>query len=180
MREYAPVKLTKGVHQIRYRFTANPRMHNKPGTESQVLGIMGDKGFEPLAADLYSIKKHPELAAAIQWPATMSVKGDLLTAKFNSKMRLRKLGFAFHGIKKGQIQVDSISAVDTDGKKVLPVTEDVSTGRTNQILEIGSGDKIQVAYEDDVRLSEKNPKLKVSFLFSMLFLNQILSLAQSL
>ena len=56
MRVYAPMELTKGVHQIRYRFTANPRENNKPGTESQVLGIMGDKGFEPLAADLYSIK----------------------------------------------------------------------------------------------------------------------------
>ena len=159
MRRYAPKKLTQGVHQIRYRFTANARRREKPATDSQVLGIMGEKGFEPLASDLYSIKKHPELAAAIQWPVTMSVEGDLLTAKFKSEMRLRKVGFAFQGINKGQIQVDSISAVDMDGKKVLPVTEDVSTGQTNQILEIGSGDKIQVEYEDDVRLSEKNPKL---------------------
>ena len=120
---------------------------------------MGEKGFEPLPANLYSIKKHPELAAAIEWPVTMSVEGDVLTAKFKKEMRLRKLGFAFQGISKGQIQVDSVSAIDTDGKKVLPVTQDVSTGRTNQILEIGSGDEIQVSYEDDIRLSEKNPKL---------------------
>lgn len=164
MRVYAPTKLTQGVHQIRYRFTANPRENDLPGTKYQELGSMGDKGFEPLAADLYSIKKHPELAAAIQWPATMSVEGEVLTAKLNSEMRLRKLGFAFHGISKGQIQVESISAVDTKQNKVLPVTEDVSTGRTNQILEIGSGDKIQVSYEDDVRLSEKNPKLTADLL----------------
>ena len=52
MRKYAPTKLTQGVHEIRYSFTASPRRREDPGHEPAGVGHHGREGVRTLAGQL--------------------------------------------------------------------------------------------------------------------------------
>ena len=57
-----------------------------------VVGYKTDAGtFEPLPADWFSIKAHPELAEYLRPKGKITVKGDVLTSTLDKPRRLRKV-----------------------------------------------------------------------------------------
>ncbi|HEY8667315.1 MAG TPA: tetratricopeptide repeat protein [Tepidisphaeraceae bacterium] len=148
------VDLAKGPHIYEVLVVDHSR------TEKVVVGYRTDAGtFEPVPADWFSMKAHPQLEDYLKPKAEIAIAGDMLTAKFATPRRLRKLRLQFNDFSGVSVAVKNFAIKDSAGKLLVPGKEDFTLGTTNSTLEIAPGDDISVTYEDRKPLVEDQAML---------------------
>ena len=91
----------------------------------------------------------PQIAAFLKPKATLKIEGDALVATLlDQPQRLRKMRLVFNDFVGTGVTVKSVTLKDEQGKVIVPVAEDFSSGKKSQVLQIAPGDRIQVSYED--------------------------------
>lgn len=116
----------------------------------------------PVAYDLFDPAKHPEFVAFASDKAAVERTDEGFTAVFPEPVRVRSLRWEFIGMTGTDLSISDFTAVDAEGKKFLPVDNDYSTAKDNEILEVAPGDAIKVAYEDEVNSSGSKRVLEQS------------------
>ncbi len=144
------VQLQKGIHKLTIYANDHARQ------SSVKLGYVKDDGStEPIPADWFDPDKSKQLQDYMRPKGKITKTAEGFTAVLDTKERYRKFRWEFEDFSGNQVEVKSISATNPQGKKILPVKEDLSTGKNNQTLEIAPDDTITVTYNDERRLNEE-------------------------
>ena len=148
------VDLVKGAHKLEILVV------DSSPVSKVILSVGKDDGtFEPMPANLFSIKENPPLAQYLRPKGKIEVKDGCIVATLSEPVRLRRLRWVFEDFTGNAITASDFTIRDEDGKTVTPCANDFSTGLTNSTLEIAPGDKITVSYNDDKRLGDQPPTL---------------------
>lgn len=149
--------LTKGLHQLQ----VFGRGYSK---DTQVIVGMAQKGgdYQPLPEDWFNPEKYPSFAEALKPKGKVTEIKDGFRIVLDEPARYRKLRWTFDDFSGSQVEVSRISAKDDKGNSILPVENDLSTGKTNDILEIPADDKITITYKDEKNLDENKSILSVT------------------
>ncbi|MFT5129876.1 MAG: TolA-binding protein, partial [Rhodothermales bacterium] len=115
--------------------------------------------YVELPADWFSPEKNPKLARLLTPLGVVTKTADGFAATIKSEQRLRSLRWVFDEFSSSSVAISEATVTTTDTKTVIPVDEDFTTGRTNQVLEVAPGDDIEVTYTDANRLENDPPKL---------------------
>ncbi len=158
------VTLTKGVHVLTAYFADQYK-------DSKIeIGMLQPNGsYSALPMEWFDTEKHPELVEFLQPKGVIekTANGFKLTmnkTKPGQERRYRKLKWLIENYNGNQIEISRASIVErgADGKPdkiVVPVTQDLTSGRENKILEIAASDTITVKYQDKIRIDENKATL---------------------
>lgn len=146
------VFLKKGIHELEGLFRGH-----EPNAITAVEYEKQDGSFVPLSADWFSVFKNKELAEKLKTKGTITKTATGFKAVLNPPERYRKFRWVFDDFSTTAIEVDAISAVDENGKQVLPVDTDFTAGKANKTIEVAAGDEITITYKDDKRLDNDMP-----------------------
>ena len=113
-----------------------------------------DGSFAPLPEEWFSIEKNEELAKKLLPKGTITQTENGFKAVLDPPTRFRKFRWVFEKFSSPLVEVDSISAIDSDGKKILPVKNDFTEGIRNRIVEVAPGEDVSIEYKDDKRLDD--------------------------
>ncbi len=149
------IELSKGPH------TYELLVRDNFAQSKVVVGYKTDAGtFEPIPADWFSVKAHPELAEHLKPKGSIVTAGDTLTLKLDQPRRLRKLRLVFNDFLGTSVSVKSIAISDAAGKQVVPLAKNAPAATPAAAgLQIAPGDTITVSYEDRNRLREESKVL---------------------
>ena len=147
LRNTGRIELAKGIHHL--EILARDYLRQS----KFVVGYETDDGtFEPLPRAWFSAKDCPEIAAFLKPKATLKIEGDALVATLlDQPQRLRKMRLVFNDFVGTGVTVKNVTLKNEQGKVIVPVAEDFSSGKKSQVLQIAPGDRIQVSYEDTPR-----------------------------
>jgi len=144
--------LAKGFHTIEVYF----RTHYN--SSKIIIGYKVNDSFVPLPKKWFSTKDNPKLADLLKPKGKILKTADGFKASLNKPERYRRLRWIFEDFTGNAVQVNKIIVTDAKNKKIIPVTQDFSTGRTNDTLEVAAGDQIEVKYTDEMRLDKNKPE----------------------
>jgi TolA-binding protein len=126
-----------------------------------------DGSFALLPEEWFSIEKNEELAKELLPKGTITKTENGFKAVLEPPTRFRKFRWVFEDFSSPIVEVEGISAIDSDGKKILPVEKDFTQGIRNRTVEVAPGDEITIKYKDDKRISDdmlfKEAQLNSSF-----------------
>jgi len=126
-----------------------------------------DGSFAPLPEEWFSLEKNEELAKKLLPKGTITQTENGFKAILDPPARFRKFRWIFEKFSSPLVEVDSISAIDSDDKKILPVKNDFTEGIRNRIVEVAPGEVVTIQYKDDKRLDDdmfvKEAQLNSSF-----------------
>ncbi len=141
--------LSKGIHE----FEGLIRSRDKDAVIA--LEYEKDDGsFAPLPAEWFSIEENEELAKKLLPKGKITQTESGFKAVLDPPTRFRKFRWVFENFSSSFVEVDGISATDSDGKEILPVENDFTEGIKNRIVEVAPGDEIIIKYKDEKRLDE--------------------------
>ncbi|MFT5123154.1 MAG: TolA-binding protein [Verrucomicrobiales bacterium] len=124
------------------------------------LGYKNPQGaFVPVPADWFSPAKNPKLASFLKPKGVVTQVADGFAATIDTEQRFRSLRWVFEDFSAASVSISEASIANAEDESIIPVAEDFTTGRANDILEIGPGDYLEVSYADPVRLEDAPPKL---------------------
>ena len=131
--------------------------------------LQPDGSYSPLPMDWFDTEKHPELVEFLQPKGVIekTATGFKLTmneTKPGQERRYRKLKWLIENYNGSQIEVTraSITERGMEGKQdkiIVPVTQDLTSGKENKILEIAASDTITIKYQDKIRIDENKATL---------------------
>ena len=146
----AAFELSVGVHRLEV-FATGAGQGQGSGTRD-TFSLLWEKSEGeapvPIPTEWFSADLHPELVSFVSDRATIVKEAGGFSATFPEPVRLRTLRWEFLGRRGPYVSIDSMEAVDAEGKKILPVESDFSDAQQNDILEVAPGDRISVAYAD--------------------------------
>ena len=141
--------LKKGAHKIEiFNVDVKAKSEVKVGYRKE------DGSFDTLPAKWFSTADNPGLADLLKPKGVLSKTDTGFNVDITSPVRLRKIRWSFEDYNGTSISVSEISALDREGKAILPVTQDFSSGQTNDTLEVSAGDRISFRYSDERRLGK--------------------------
>lgn len=151
-----PVRLDAGGHRFELLIVAATS-----GWERVVAALTpeGAPKPEPMPAQWFSLKAHPELRPWVSPNASLARDENGFVATLREPERYRKLQWTFGEFKANELEVYSMRVTDAQDKEVIPVEKDFTSGLRNQVLEVAPGDRITVTYHDEKRLNPNNPLL---------------------
>ncbi len=146
--------LTKGVHTLKIYFTDRSR---DAGIR---LGILQPDGsYKPMPAEWFDAAKNPLLAEYLKPKGQIAKTADGFRMTLDKPLRYRRIKWVFEDFNGKQIEVTKANAVDDKGKVIVPVEQDLTSGKDNQILEIAAADAITIKYEDKKRIDDNKAVL---------------------
>ena len=158
------VTLTKGVHVLTAYF-----LDHEKNSAIEIGMLQPDGSYSPLPMDWFDTEKHPELVEFLQPKGVIekTATGFKLTmneTKPGQERRYRKLRWLIENYNGTQVEVNraSITERGLEGKPdkiIVPVTQDLTSGRENKILEIAASDTITIKYQDKIRIDENKATL---------------------
>ena len=119
-----------------------------------------DGTFELLPEEWFSVGMSEELFNYLKPKGEITKSPEGFNLTLSEPARYRKVKFNFEDFTGNQLAVKEVAAFDENGARILPVEQDLATGKNNQILEVAAGDKIEIKYEDRRRLDDTRPSLK--------------------
>lgn len=144
------VQLQKGIHQLTIYGNDYARL------SSIQLGYVKEDGSSaPLPGDWFDPEKNPELMEYLRPKGKITKTATGFEVALDTETRYRKFRWDFDDFAGNQVEVTAISATDREDKPILPVENDLSTGKNNDVLEIAPADTITVTYNDERRLNEE-------------------------
>ena len=150
------IYLDRGIHQMSITYSS------KDPSGNLSLGYQTIEGeFVPVPAEWFSAEKHPDIAGLIRPLGKITKTPTGFEATIDSTERTRSLRWIFEEFTGREISVSEISAITRSGEQVIPVTQDFTLQRSNDLLEVAAGDQITVSYEDEKRL-EGEPSILIS------------------
>ena len=141
-------EMIAGVHRMEVFVTAANR--------ADAFELMWEPlGSEPKAipAEWFDAKAHPEIVEFVADRAVIKRTSEGFEATFAKPVRLRTIRWEFLGRTSPAVTVNEMSAMDADGKMILPVKSDFSDAQRNDTLEVAPGDRISVRYTDEATSS---------------------------
>ncbi|MBR1920716.1 MAG: outer membrane protein assembly factor BamD, partial [Kiritimatiellae bacterium] len=103
----------------------------------------------PVPADWFDAKRHGEIREFVADRAEIVRGKDGFSAVFHKPVRLRSVRWEFLGRRGPDVAIESLSALDAEGRDILPVASDFSDAQRNNTLEVAPGDRISVVYHDE-------------------------------
>ena len=154
--------LSKGVHSIKILLRDNSK------DSQMIIGYEQKDGtYQPLPSAWFDIEKNASLADYLKPKGKIDKTPNGFKVTLNEPTRYRKIKWVFQDFTGNQLEVSKITAKDEKGNAILPVAQDLSTGKTNKVLEIAADDRIEVKYSDEKRLDDNksvlSEKLSSSF-----------------
>lgn len=148
------VVLTKGVHTLKIFFT------DRSKDSAIQLGVLQPDGsYKPMPADWFSAEKNPALAEYLKPKGKITQTADGFRMVLDKPLRYRRIKWVFEDFNGKQVEVIKAKAIDEKGKIIVPVAQDLTSGKDNQILEIAAADAITVKYEDKKRIDDNKAVL---------------------
>ena len=144
----------KGVHHIDIYVAAT----RKANAEFQLECDTDAPPFmAPAPPEMFDVRSHPEIKSGVATkPAAVAASADSTTfdVAFPEGSRARVVRLQLMDFESDAPAIARISLTDAAGKTVLPTREDFMALRKNQVLEMVSGDKITVTYQDPKVITE--------------------------
>ena len=121
------------------------------------LELVDDNGDgKPIPAEWFAADAHPELRDFLRDRAVIVRTNEGFVATFERPMRLRSLRWEFLKRTTPDVTVSAMEITDSKGGTVIPCATDFTDAQKNDTLEVAPGDKISVAYTDEITsLGEK-------------------------
>lgn len=124
------------------------------------VGIRQDDGtYKPMPADWFDAEKHAGLRKYLAPKGIIEVQGNNYVCVMREPVRLRSIRWVFENFTGNAVSARAIRILDETGKEIVPVEKDFTVGKTNQLLEVAPGDKINITYEDVKRVRSGSPLL---------------------
>ncbi len=143
------VVLPKGVHTLKIYFT------DRTKDAAIQLGVLqADGSYKPMPADWFNAEKNPALAEYLKPKGKITQTADGFRMVLDKPLRYRRIKWVFEDFNGKQIEVIKAKAIDEKGKVIVPVEQDLTSGKDNQILEIAAADAISIKYEDKKRIDD--------------------------
>ena len=164
----AAFELSVGVHRLEVFVTGSGQGQGSGSRDTFSLLWEKAEGETPvpIPTEWFDAEKHPELLAYVADRATIVKEADGFSATFPEPMRLRTLRWEFLGRRGPYVSIDSMSAIDSEGKQILPVESDFSDAQQNDTLEVAPGDRISVSYSDERTTRGSRRKVEKAMLSS--------------
>ncbi len=148
------VVLTKGIHTLKIYYT------DRSKDASIQLGVLQPDGsYKPMPADWFNAEKNPMLAEYLKPKGRIEKTADGFRMTLDKPLRYRRIKWVFEDFNGKQLEVTKAKAVDEKGKVIVPVAQDLTSGKDNQILEIAAADAIVIKYEDKKRIDDNKAVL---------------------
>ena len=144
----ASVDLTPGAHELEVCASLGRELD---GFDLEVLDD-NDEGH-PLPMDWFDAKKNPEIEKFLQSKAEIKRTATGFTAEFAKAQRLRSLRWEFIKRTTPDVTVSKLEIVNNKDEVIIPCKTDFTDAQKNSTLEVAPGDKISVAYVDEVTTS---------------------------
>ncbi len=141
-------EMLAGVHRLEVFVTAQ--------NQADAFELMWEPlGSEPksIPIEWFDAKAHPEIVDFVADRAVIKRTAEGFEATFAKPVRLRTIRWEFLGRTSPAVTVNEMSAMDADGKMILPVKSDFSDAQRNDTLEVAPGDRIMVRYADEATSS---------------------------
>lgn len=158
------VTLTKGVHVLTAYF-----LDHEKNSAIEIGMLQPDGSYSPLPMEWFDTEKHPELVEFLQPKGVIEKTGNGFKLTMNEtkpgqERRYRKLRWLIENYNGTQVEITKASITERgqEGKQdkiVVPVTQDLTSGKENKILEIAASDTITVKYQDKIRIDENKATL---------------------
>ncbi len=146
--------LSKGIHTIKVLgCDRNSKAAIRVGR------LMPDGSFEALPGSWFDAEKNPELADYLKPKGKITQNADGYSLTLDKSLRYRTLKWVFEDFTGTQVEVTRATAKDDKGADIVPVTQDLTSGKGNNILEIAAADRITVKYEDVRRIDDNKGML---------------------
>lgn len=146
--------LQKGIHSLKVY-----ALDLAKNSSIQLGMLQQDGAYQALPAEWFSPEKNVMLAEYLKPKGKITQTQTGFRLLLNKPGRYRKLRWIFEDYTGSQIEVSNATLNDADGKAVIPVTQDLSSGKNNTILEIAAADTITVKYEDEKRVVDNKAVL---------------------
>ena len=121
--------MAKGIHHLEILARDYPGRASWSSATKRTTGP-----FEPLPGAWFSAKDCPEIATFLKPKATLKIDGDALVATLlDQPQRLRKMRLVFNDFAGTGVTVKSVTLKNEQGKMIVPVAEDFSSGKKSQV-----------------------------------------------
>lgn len=156
------VFLSKGIHHLKVLGLC------KAANAQVIVGMLQKDGtYAPLPENWFNPDKYPAFADCLKPKAKVVQTKEGFQIVFKEPIRYRRFRWTVEDFNGMQLEVKSVSAKNEKGELILPVEQDLTTGKNNDILEIAADDQITVTYRDELNLDENkavlSDKLSSSF-----------------